>query len=80
MKCTIYAIVVLASLCLRQMFSSAPHAGGAQVNCHLCESACGLPMRHMVNNLLQLNQAQGSTHAHSVAMWGRIKCIFYIGS
>lgn len=69
---------MLASLCLRQVFGSAPHAGGAQVNCHLCESACDLPMRHMVTNLLRLNKAQELTYTHSVAPWGRIKYIFYI--
>lgn len=36
-KSTCYAIVVHASLCLRQVFGSALRAGGAQVNCHLCE-------------------------------------------
>lgn len=36
-KSNFYATVVLAFFCLRQVFGSARRAGGAQVNCHLCE-------------------------------------------
>lgn len=80
MKCTIFFVPLLCLFLsvLRQVFGSAPFAGGAQVNCHLCESARGLPMRHMVTNLLQLNKVQELTYTHSMAPWGSIKYIFDI--